>query len=96
METKRKRKILYTLHIYIKVDLEDLEDLVFACVTSGDRSFHDDMALYRTERHITSVFGLGALKKPVVACLVGCVCLFEVYANRLYKWLGIFNTQMFL
>jgi hypothetical protein len=61
-------------------------NLLFALVTSGGRAFHDDMALYITEQLIKSVFVLGTAKKPTVACLVGYVCLFEVYANRLYKW----------
>lgn len=52
------------------------------------------MALYLNERRNTSL-GLGTVKKPIVACMVG-LCLFDVYANRLYMWLGISNTQMFL
>jgi hypothetical protein len=32
---------------------------------------------------------LGNVKKPMVAY----VCLFDVYAKWLYKWLGIFNTE---
>jgi hypothetical protein len=46
-----------------------------ACVTSGGSAFHNDMALYITARLITSVFGLGTVKKPIVVRLVGYVCM---------------------
>lgn len=48
-------------------------NLRFAWLTSGGEALNNDIALYITERHIKSVFGLGTVKKPIVAGLVGYV-----------------------
>jgi hypothetical protein len=52
------------------------------------------MALCSTVRFPKYVLGLGTVKRPLVACLVGYAWVSELFARHLNRQLGAFNMSI--
>jgi hypothetical protein len=70
--------------------------LLSTCAIYDGREFNAIMALYNTVSFLEFVLDLGTMKRPLLACLVGYVCVSVLCVSWLCKQFGISNTLMFL